>query len=63
MGFAPGGGGGALGYFFVWVCAALDSNLAPRSTKISPKIDSPVLEFALKMIPRYRNGLIFYTPF
>ena len=47
--------------------------LAPPSKKISPKIDTPfykwanflylVLEFALKLIPRSRNGPIFYTPF
>ena len=67
------GGGGALGYFFGWVCAAPKSKLAPRSKKISPKIDTPfykwanflhpVLEFALKLIPRSRNGPIVYTPF
>ena len=59
--------------FFGWVCAARDSKLAPRSKKNSPKIDTPfykwanflypVLEFALKLIPRSRNGPIFYTPF
>ena len=39
--------------FFGWVCAARDSKLAPRSKKkISPKL-----------IPRSRNGPIFYTPF
>ena len=128
----PGGGGGSW-VFFGWVCAARDSKLAPRSKKISPKIDGvdilhqsflwflrhtdepqkgrnscqwlqsrsvlssfgvllmscrvnfhvvrsalqysactilyvynflyPVLEFALKLIPRSRNGPIFYTPF
>ena len=33
--------GGALGYFLGLVCAARDSKLAPRSKKISPKIDTP----------------------
>ena len=39
--------------FFGWVCAALDSKLAPRSKKIIP----------LKLIPRSENRPIFYTPF
>ena len=45
-------GGGALGYFFGWVCAARDSKLAPRSKKktalklilrsgIRPKTNTP----------------------
>ena len=70
---ARGGGGGGTWVFFGWGCAARDSKLAPRSKKKSPKIDTPfkkwanfvypVLEFALKLIPRSRNGPIFYTPF
>ena len=70
---APRGGGGTW-VFFGLVCAARDSKLAPRSQKKnSPKIDTPflkwanflypVLEFAVKLIPRSRNGPIFYTPF
>ena len=39
--FARGGGGGGTWVFFGWVCAARDSKLAPRSKKISPKIDTP----------------------
>ena len=35
----PGGGGTWV--FFGWVCAAQDSILAPRSKKISSKIDIP----------------------
>ena len=31
-----GGGGGAIGYFFAWVCAAWDTKLAPRSKKNFP---------------------------
>ena len=38
VGSEPGGG---TWVFFGWVCAALDSKLAPRSKKISPKIDTP----------------------
>ena len=48
----PGGGGGTW-VFFWWVCAARDSKLAPRSKK----------KFPLNLIPRSRNGPIFYTPF
>ena len=54
-------------------CPGLQIVLAPPSKKNSPKIDTPfykwanflylVLEFALKLIPRSRNGPIFYTPF
>ena len=68
-----GWGGGGTWVCFGWVCAARDSKLAPRSKKNSPKIDTPfqkwanflypVLEFALKLIPRSRNGPLFYTPF
>ena len=47
----PGGGGTWV--FFGWACAARDSKLAPRSKKKIP----------LKLIPRSRNGPIFYTPF
>ena len=36
-----GGGRGGTWVFFGWVCAARDSKLAPRSKKISPKIDTP----------------------
>ena len=67
------GGGGHQGIFWVGICAARDSKLPPRSKTNSPKIDTPfqkwanflypVLEFALKLIPRSRNGPIFYTPF
>ena len=56
-----------------WVFFGWDSKLAPRSKNISPTIDTPflkwanflypVLEFALKLIPRSRNGPIFYTLF
>ena len=45
--------GGGTWVFFGWVCAARDSKLAPRSKK----------KFPLKLIPRSRNGPIFYTPF
>ena len=37
--FCPGGEGTWV--FFGWVCVARDSKLAPRSKKISPKIDTP----------------------
>ena len=47
----PGGGGTWV--FYGWVCAARDSELAPRSKK----------KFLLKLIPLSRNGPIFYTPF
>ena len=33
--------GGGTWVLFGWVCAARDSKLAPRSKKISPKIDTP----------------------
>ena len=33
--------GGGTWVFFGWVCAARDSELAPRSKNISPKIDTP----------------------
>ena len=72
VGPSPRGGGGTW-VFFGWICAARDSKLAPRSKKVSPKTDTrsrkwanflhPVLEFALKQIPRSRNGPIFYSPF
>ena len=39
--------------FFEWVCAALDSKLAPRFKKKIP----------LKLIPSFSDGSIFYTPF
>ena len=39
--FLPGEGGGGTWVFFGWVGAARDSKLAPRSKKISPKIDTP----------------------
>ena len=48
-------------------------NWHPVLKKISSKIDTPfskwanflypILEFALKLTPRSRNGPIFYTPF
>ena len=49
----PPGGGRGTWVFFGWVCAARDSKLAPRSKK----------KFPLKLIPRSRNGPMFYTPF
>ena len=49
----PPPGGGVTWVFFGWVCAARDSKLAPRSKTKLP----------LKLIPRSRNGRIFYTPF
>ena len=65
--------GGALGYFLGGYVPPGTSNWHPVVKKISPKIDTPflkwanflypVLEFALKLIPRSRNGPIFYTPF
>ena len=33
--------GGGTWVFFRWVCASRDSPLAPRSKKISSKIDTP----------------------
>ena len=51
MSLAQGGGGGALGYF-------LGGYVPPGTPNLHP-----VLEFALKLIPRSRNGPIFYTPF
>ena len=50
----PGRGGGGTWVFFGLVCAARDSKLAPRSQK---------KKILLKLIPRSRNGPIFYTPF
>ena len=50
--FGPRGGRGGTWVFFGRVCAARDSKLAPRSRKIFP----------LKLIPRSKNGPIFYTP-
>ena len=38
--------------FFGWVCSAREPKLAPVLNK-----------FSLKLIPRFRNGPIFYTPF
>ena len=69
------GGGGHLG--ILGVCMRRQGlqigTPGPLLKKISPKIDTPfkkwanflypVLEFALKLIPRSRNGPIFYTPF
>ena len=55
-------GGGALGYFFGWVCAARDSKLAPVLKKISPKIDT-VLEMGQFFIPRSRIRPKTDTPF
>ena len=68
--FCPGG---ALGYFLGGYVPLGTPNWHPVLKKNSPKIDTlfqkwasflyPVLEFALKLIPRSRNGPIFYTPF
>ena len=44
--------GGGTWVFFGLVCVARDSKLAPRSKTIP-----------LKLIPRSRNGAVFYTPF
>ena len=67
------GGGGALGYFLGGYVPPGNPNWHPVLKKNSPKIDTPfykwanflypILEFALKLIPRSRNGPIFYTPF
>ena len=59
LGLSPGGGG-VTWVFFGWVCSARDSKLAPRSKKNFPSNWYPVLEFALKLIPRSRNGPIFF---
>ena len=63
------GGGGALGYFLGGYVPPGTPNWHPVLKKNSPKIDTPfkkwanflypVLEFALKLIPRSRNGPIF----
>ena len=45
------GGGGGTWVLFGWVCAARHSKLAPCSKKISPKIDTPVLEMGQFFIP------------
>ena len=60
VGATPGGG---TWVFFGWVCAARDSKLAPRSKKISPKIDCPVLEMGQFFIPRSRIRTKTDTPF
>ena len=67
------GGGGALGYFLGGYVPPGTPNWHPALKKVSPKTDTrsrkwanflhPVLEFALKQIPRSRNGPIFYSPF
>ena len=49
-----GGGGGGTWVFFGWVCAARDSKLTPRSKKKFP------LKQPKTVIPRSRNGPIFY---
>ena len=55
------GGGGALGYFL--------GGCVPPGTKIDTPFQKwakflyPFLEFALKLIPRSRNGPNFYIPF
>ena len=66
-------GGGALGYFLGGYVPPGTPNWHPVLKKISPNIDTPFykwanflypfLEFALKLIPRSRNGPIFKTPF
>ena len=65
--------GGALGYILGGYVPPGTPNWLPVLNKNSPKIDTPfkkwanflypVLEFALKLIPRSRNGPNFYTPF
>ena len=67
------GGEGALGFFLGGHVPPGTPNWHPVPKTNSPKIDTPfkkwanfvypVLEFALKLIPRSRNGPIFYTPF
>ena len=58
-----GRGGGGTWIFFGWVCAARDSKLAPRSKKISPKIDIQFLEVGQFFIPRSRINPKTDTPF
>ena len=63
--------GGALGQFLGGYVPPGTPNLHPVLKQISPKIDTPfqkwanflfpVLELAVKLIPRSRNGPIFYT--
>ena len=62
-----------LGYFLGGYVPPGTPNWYPVLKKISPTIDTPfykwanfsypVVEFALKLTPRSRNGPIFYTPF
>ena len=52
IGFSPGGGGGQLGIFWVGICRPGLQIGIPFKKKIP-----------LKLIPRSRNGPIFYTPF
>ena len=69
----PPGGGGALEYFLGGYVPPGTPDWHPVLKKNSPKIDTlfqkwanflyPVLGFALKLIPRSRNGPISYTPF
>ena len=64
--------GGHLGIFWVGMCC-LGLQIGTPFEKSSPTIDTPflkwanflypVLEFAVKLIPRSRNGPIFYAPF
>ena len=65
--------GGALGYFLGGYVLPGTPNWHPVLKKLSAKIDTPFqkwakflypfLEFALKLIPRSRNGPNFYIPF
>ena len=58
-----GGGGGGTWVSFGWACAARDTKLAPRSKKISPKIDIQFLEVGQFFIPRSRIRPKTDTPF
>ena len=58
-----GGRRGGTWIFFGWVCAARESKLAPRSKKISPKIDIQFLEVGQFFIPRSRIRPKTDTPF
>ena len=57
-----GGGGGGVGYFLGEYVPPGTPNWHPVLKKFALKL-IPVLEFALKLIPRSTNGPFFYTPF